>query len=323
MFVFRRFVPASLACVVMAAQPFAALAQTQGVKILYGFVPGSAGDLLSRIVAERLQPAIGQSVVVENRAGASGKIALKALKGAAPDGSTLYIGPSGPMTIIPLHDANAGYDPEIDFAAVSQLVTFEFGLAVGKDVPAKSLTELVAWLKANPGKGNYGTSGAGTSMHFLGLKLATATGLDLRPVHYRGSALAISDVVSGQLPLAMLPVADLLEQHRAGAVRIVATSDNERSIFVPDVPTFIEQGLDVRAGAWYAAYAPAKTPVDIVARLSRIMSETVQAAQTKERLYTMGFKATGSSPEFLAQTQKRELEFWRPIVKASGFKSED
>ena len=205
---------------------------------------------------------------------------------------------------------------------ITQLTTFEFGLAAHKGIPATSLAELNAYLKANPAKASYGTSGAGTSMHFLGLKLASATGVDYRPVHYRGSGQSVADLTSGQLPMVILPINDTIEHHRTGAIRILATSDRERSIFLPDVPTFREQGVDFEIPGWYSAYAPAKTPPEIVARLSKAMVEIVQSPEVKQRLYNIGFKATGTSPEAFAALQRREIEFWRPIVKASGFKSE-
>ncbi len=305
--------------------PAAARAQfgSQPVRMLYGFAPGSTGDALARIVAEDLQRELGQNVIVENRPGASGKLALRALKGAAPDGLTLYIGPSGPMTIIPLHDMAAGYDPLTDFVAISQLVTFDFALVAGPATPARNLPELVAWLKANPGKGSFGTSGPGTSMHFLGLRVAQVAGVDLRPVHFRGAALALGEVVSGQMPMAILPLSDSAELNRAGAVRVLATSNRERSIFLPEAPTFIEQGLDVQAWGWYAAYAPANTPAPVVERLNKIMAAAMRKPEIRDRLQGMGFQTTGTTPGEIAEIQQRELDFWRPVVKTSGFKSED
>ena len=295
----------------------------QPIKILYGFAPGSGGDLLARLVGERMQAALGVSVVVENRTGGGGAIAMRALKTAAPDGNTIYIGPNGPTTIIPLFDPRAGYDPETDFAPLAQLVTYEFALAVAKNVPAKNLAELVDWLKANPDKGSYGTPASGSSLHFLGVKLAQDTRLDLRPVHYRGSVPAVTDAMSGVLPIVCLPLVDVIEQHRAGNVRIVATSDGERSVFVPEAPTFAEQGIDIKVTGWYGAFAPAKTPQAVLDRLNKIMVETVQAPQTKQKLFAMGFKSSGTSPTALNDIRKRETDFWRPIVKSSGFKAEE
>lgn len=305
--------------------PCAAFAQfgSQPIKILYGFAPGSGGDLLARIVAEKMQAALGVSVVVENRTGGGGAIAMRGLKTAAPDGNTIYIGPNGPTTIIPLFDPKAGYDPDVDFAPLAQLVTYEFACAVAKNVPAKDLRELIAWLKANPDKGAYGTPAAGSSLHFLGVKLAADTKLDLRAVHYRGSMPAVADAMSGVLPVLCLPLVDVIEQHKAGNVRIVATSDAERSIFVPEAPTFAEQGIDIKVTGWYGAFAPARTPQAVVDRLNKVMTETVQAPDMKQRLFNMGFKSSGTTASQLDQIRKAETDFWRPIVKASGFKAEE
>jgi tripartite-type tricarboxylate transporter receptor subunit TctC len=296
---------------------------SQPIKILYGFAPGSGGDLLSRMVAERLSVATGQSVVVENRTGASGKIALKALMASPADGTTLFIGPNGPMTIIPLYDGNAGYDPTTDFTPVTQLVTYEFALGVATSTPVKSVRELVDYVKANPGKGSYGTPGAGSSLHFLGLKLAETAGIDLRAVHYRGSVPAITDAMGGQVSMVFLPLVDTIEQHRSGAVRILATSAGERSSFVPEAPTFVEQGYDIAVTGWYGAFAPAKTPRPVIDALNKAMVEAVRSPEISAKLNAMGFHPAGTTPDGLAQIRDKEIEFWRPIVKASGFKAEE
>ncbi len=322
----RAFMSALFAGIAMLTGACAAAGEElirQPIKILYGFAPGSGGDLLSRMVAERLSAATGQNVVVENRTGASGKIALKALMASPPDGTTIFIGPNGPMTIIPLYDGNAGYDPKTDFAPLTQLVTYEFALATPTALPVKSVRELVAWVKANPGKGAYGTPGAGSSLHFLGLKLGSTAGVDLRAVNYRGSVPAITDAMAGQVSMVFLPLVDTIEQHRAGAVRILATSAALRSSFVPEAPTFVEQGYDIAVTGWYGAFAPAKTPRPIVNELNRIMVEAVRSPEISARLNAMGFHPAGTTPEGLADIRDKEIEFWRPIVAASGFKSEE
>ena len=318
-----RFTLAALVLTLLVPVPALAQFGAQPIKILYGFAAGSGGDILARIVAEKMQATLGVSVIVENRTGGGGAIAMRALKTAAPDGNTIYIGPNGPTTIIPLFDPKAGYDPETDFTPLAQLVTYEFVLAVAKDAPAKSLAEMIAWLKANPDKGAYGTPAAGSSLHFLMVKLAQDKGLDLRAVHYRGSTPALTDAMSGVLPIVCLPLVDVIEQHRAGNVRILATSGAERSIFVPEAPTFAEQGVDIRVTGWYGAFAPAKTPRAVVDRLNAIMTATVQAPEMKQRLFAMGFKSSGTTPEQLDDIRRREAEFWRPIVKESGFRAEE
>ncbi|MDB5569438.1 MAG: hypothetical protein JWN93_621 [Hyphomicrobiales bacterium] len=312
----------ALLTVASAAAPNAAFAQSpaQPIRILYGFAAGSAGDLLARLVAERMQATLGQSVVVENRVGASGRLAIMAIKQGPSDGSLLFISPNGPLAITPLYDANVGYDPVADFAPVSQLVTFDFSLAIATSIPAKSLAELVPWLKANPDKAAYGTPGPGTNLHFMGIAFSNAAGTALRPVHYRGSAPALNDVVADQLPMMITPLSDQIEQYRNGKVRVLATAGDKRSQFAPEVPTFQEAGFNVRANGWYSAFASSRTPKETIDRLNKAMVEAVNTPAVKQRLESIAFETTGTSPDALKQALAREIETWTPIVKASGYK---
>jgi tripartite-type tricarboxylate transporter receptor subunit TctC len=307
------------------ALPHAAMAQTSGqpIRILYGFAAGSAGDLLARVVAERMQATLGQSVVVENRVGASGRIAIMAIKNGPSDGSLLFISPNGPLAITPLFDPNVGYDPVVDFAPVSQLVTFDFSLAIATSIPAKSLAELVPWLKSNPDKAAYGTPGPGTNLHFMGIAFSNAANIALRPVHYRGSAPALNDVVADQLPMMITPLSDQIEQYRNGKVRVMATAGDKRSSFAPEVPTFQEAGFNVRANGWYSAFASSKTPPATIERLNKAMVEAVNTPSVKQRLEAIAFETTGTSPEVLRQSLAKEIETWTPIVKASGYNPGD
>lgn len=296
---------------------------SQPIRIIYPFAAGSAGDAISRLYAEKLQATLHQTVVVENRTGASGKIGIKAVKSATADGNTLLITPNGGMTLIPLHDMNAGYDPEADFAPISQLVIFDFVIAVANHAPAKNLKELQQWIQANPKQGSYGSPGAGSTLHFVGMKFGMETKLDLQAVQYRGNTPVVADLVSGQLPMGALALADTLEQHKAGMLRILGVSSHVRSIFLPDMPTFLEQGFNVLASGSYSLYAPAKTPNVIIERLQAIAVEAVQTPDNKKRLMSMGFVATGTTPTELLKAQRQEIEYWKPLVRQSGFKSED
>src|SRR5581483_503910 len=182
-----------------------------------------------------------------------------------------------------------------DFQPVAQVATFDFSLAIGPQVAAKSLSELVAWVKANPSQGSYGTPAAGTLPHFFAVKFARAAGLDVRHVGYRGSAAAMTDLVGGQIPMVVTTTSDVLEQHKAGSVRVLATSDRERSPFLPGVPTFREAGYDIEGSGWYAIYAPAGTPAEVVARLNGAIVAGVRTPATKERLLAFGLVPTGTS----------------------------
>jgi len=244
------------------------------------------------------------------------------VKAAAPDGKTLLLTPVAPMSVYQHVYKSLAYDPIGDFQPVSQIATFDFGLAVGPQVPAKSLAELVDWVKANPTQGSYGTPAAGTLPHFFAVSFARAAGLDLRHVGYRGSAAALADLVGGQIPIVVTTTSDLLEQHKAGRIRVLATSDRQRSPFLPDLPTFKEAGYDIQGTGWYGVFVPAKTPSAVVERLNTAIVAAVQTPAVKERLLVFGLQPTGTSAAELGRIQKADSELWAPAVKASGFTPE-
>jgi len=306
----------------LPASPAAAQQATEPVRIVFPFAAGGSGDALARLVAEHLRVSLDQPVIVENRAGAQGRIGVQAVKAAAPDGKTLLLTPVAPMAVYPHVYKTLAYDPVADFEPVSQVATFDFGLAVGPQVPAKSLAELVAWLTANPAQGSYGTPAAGTLPHFFAVSFGRAAKLDLRHVGYRGSAAALIDLVGGQVPVVVTTVSDLLEPHKAGRIRVLATSDRERSPFLPEVPTFKEAGYDIAGSGWYAFYLPARTPAAIVDRLSAAVVAAVRAPATRDKLLALGLVPTGTGPAELAAIQKASSELWAPAVKASGFTPE-
>jgi tripartite-type tricarboxylate transporter receptor subunit TctC len=289
------------------------------IRIVFPFAAGGSGDALARILAEHLRVTLNAPVIVENRTGAQGRIGVQAVKGAAPDGKTLLLTPVAPMSIYQHVYKSLGYDPIADFQPLSQVVTFDFAIAVGPQVPAKSLAELVEWVKANPAKGSYGIPAAGSLPHFFGALFAKAAGLDLRHVGYRGSAAALTDLVGGQLPIVVTTTADLLEQHKAGKIRMLATSDRQRSPFVPDIPTFKEAGYDILGTGWYGFFAPAGLAPGQVEKLSAALAAGVRQPQIKERLLALGLQPTGTTAAELGRIQKADSELWAPAVKASGF----
>jgi tripartite-type tricarboxylate transporter receptor subunit TctC len=307
-----------------AASASAALAQApeQTVKIVFPFAAGGSGDALARLIAEHLRAVLKQPVIVENRTGAQGRLGVQAVKAAAPDGTTLLLTPVAPMSVYQHVYKALAYDPIADFAPVSQVATFDFAVAVGPEAPAASLKELVAWVKADPDKGSYGTPGAGTLPHFLAVSFAKATGLDLRHVGYRGSAAAMTDLIGGQIPVVVTTTADVLEQHKAGRIKVLATSDAARSPFLPEVPTLKEAGFDLVATGWYGVFAPAGTPEAVVARLSAGIAEAVHSPPIRERLLAFGLVPTGTSAAELGRIQKADSDLWAPAVKASGFTPE-
>ena len=316
----------------MACAPLQhAQAQTQGVpaigaqqmRVLYPYAPGNTGDAMARVIADSLQHGLGRSVIVENRVGAGGRTASIATKTSTPDGTTLLISTNGPMVLFPAMYPQLEYDPVKNFLPVTMIATVDLGFAIGPGVPVKSLAELVTWTKANPDKGSYGSPGPGTMPHFFAIKFAQEAGLDLRHVAYRGPALALTDLTAGQLPMLSTTTADLIEQHKAGKLRVLATAGLKRTPDLPDVPTFKEAGYDVEGVSWFALFAPAGTPQPIVQQIEKVVTTALASKEVRDRLRAMGFTASGISGAEMAKVQKQDLVYWAPIVKASGFKPAD
>jgi tripartite-type tricarboxylate transporter receptor subunit TctC len=313
----------SVAAALLAlALPVPAGAQDRTIKVIYPFSAGNAGDAIARIVAERISNAMSMPAIVENRTGAAGRIGGKAVANADPDGSTLLFASSPMMVIYPHSYTALEYSPERDFAPISLVATFDVTLSVSPQLSAKSLGDLTSWVKANPAKASYGSPGAGGLGHFVAVMYADSAKLEMRHVSYRGSAAVITDLVAGQIPFAALPMSDVVELHKAGKIRALATSGTQRSTVLPDVPTFREAGTDIVGQGWFALYAPAKTPSDLIGRLNKAVVEAMTNAEIKERLQKLSMEAKPSTPAELAAFQRNETLRWGPVVKASGFKPE-
>ena len=205
---------AALAAATLASP--AVLAQDRTVKVLVGFPPGGSADVIARLMAEKMRASLGQNVIVDNKPGAAGRLVLGEVKRAAPDGQTLVLSPSGAMVIAPWLYSNLGYDPVKDFTALARVCTFDFAITAGPAAPPGDLKAVLAWMKANPGKANYATSGAGTVPHFAGQLLAQASGVPLTHVAYRGGAPAAQDLIGGQIPLMVDTASETIEHHKAG-----------------------------------------------------------------------------------------------------------
>ena len=317
----RAWLQAGLALPLVAAWP--AWAQGATVRVVTGFAPGGSVDALARLAAESVQAATGRTAVVENRTGASGRLAVEMVKAAAPDGDTLLVAPQGPMTLFPHVFRGLKYDPAKDFVPVSRLASGDFALTLGPLVPAKDVAGFRAWLKTAGDKASYGSPGAGTLPHFVGVSIARALGSPMTHVPYRGSALAMNDLAGGQIAAAVSPVTEALELHKAGRVRIVATTGPTRTPFVDGVPTLKELGIDVEVPLWFALYAPAATPPVTVERLRAAVHATLATPAAKERVARLGLVPAPSGGTDLLAVQKRESDMWGPVVKASGFTPED
>ena len=308
--------------VVIAAGVLPVAAQAPA-RIVVGFAPGGSVDALARTVADSLQAADGRTVIVENRPGAAGRLAVEQVKSAAADGNTLLIVPQGPMTLFPHVFRTLRYDPVKDFVPVSRVATGDFALTIGPLVPAKDVAGYRAWLRSAGEKATYGSPGAGTLPHFIGVALAKHLGVPMTHVPYRGSALAMTDLAGGAIAAAITPVTEALELHKAGRVRIIATTGSVRTPFVEGVPTLKELGLDVEAPLWYAVYAPAATPPATLDRLRAAIHAGLAAPAAKERIAKLGLVPAPSTAAEMVAIQRREFEMWGPVIKASGFTPED
>ncbi len=314
---------ATVALVAALVIPSSAAAQDKTMRILVGFPAGASLDAMTRIVAERMRVSLGHPVLVENRPGASGRLVMDALKAAPADGSTLVMTPLVTVVTAPHVYPNLRYDAFADFAPVAHTADFLFAFATGPGAPAKTLAEYVALARQDPKYANYASAAPGSLPHFFSLLFADTAGLKLNHIGYKGSAPAMTDLLGGQIAAFMGVVADIAPQHRAGKLRVLATSGAKRARELPEVPTFMELGYKLEGGGWYAAYAPAKTPKDALDRVSGAMVEAIRTPDVRAKLEALGMEPTGLPPAELARIHKADYEKWGPVIRASGFKPEN
>jgi tripartite-type tricarboxylate transporter receptor subunit TctC len=316
----RRAVLTGIAALLVSSRP--GTAQEQRLRIVFPFSAGGAADGIARLIAENLRIRLGRAVIVENIVGAGGRIGARTVKDAQPDGSTLLFASFSQMTLQPHIYHDLGYEPFDDFVPISQTVRSEIAFAVSSQSSARSTKELIAWFKANPADALYGSPGVGTGPHFAGIEFGRLSGLDLRHAAYKGTPAALPDLLAGRLPLYIALTSELIEQHKSGAIRILAIAAAARSPFLPDVPTLKESGIDINGPGWFAFYAPARTPTDVVERLEREIVATMLAPDTRTKILAMGFQPTGTTSSELKKLQREDFERWGILVKASGFKAE-
>ena len=288
------------------------------VRILVGFAAGGTADLMARLVADKMKDTIGQPVIVENRPGAAGRVAADAVKAAPADGTTMMVMPIGPMAVVPHTTKLLSFDPLKDFAPIGIGSTFDFAVAVGPQSGAKTWSEFVSWAKAN--KAAYATSGAGSLPHFFGVQIGKEAGIDMVHVAYKGSAAYANDLIGGQVPAAIDTVADLSELHRAGRVRILATSGPQRSTVISDVPTLTELGFkSLETGGWFGFFAHVNTPPALVQTLNRHLNQALRSPDVIAKLRGVGMEPASSTPEELGRRLAADHARWGGVVKATGF----
>ena len=287
-------------------------------RILLGFAD-DAGYVLAQLISGSIGTATGRPVIVERKPGATGRIAAEALKNAAPDGATLYLASIVVPVIAPLVFRHLSYDPAKDFAPVAQVATFRYALVVSPNHPATTGPEFVAWAK-HEGQATFGTAGAGSIPHFFGLMIGQTTGTRMVHVPYKGAAPVSADLMGDQIAAGIDSVGNFIDLHRAGRLRILATSGAERSPLSPTVPTFREQGLAaLDAVGWVALYARAGTPKPLIDRLSAAVVAALRTPEIRDRFLGLGFEPTGTTPEELGAIMAADTARWAPIIKASGF----
>lgn len=291
------------------------------VKILTGFAAGGTSDTLARLVADKLGPRLGLSVIVENKPGASGTLAVVALKDAPPNGSTIMLANIVAMSLAPLIMENVRFDPLKDVAPILKAADFQIAVATGPVTGAQDLAGLLAWLKANPDKAAYGVPGIGSLPHLYGLRLSKASGQPFTVVPFRGTPPIATEILGGRLAMGLAGVADFAELHKAGQLRIVAASGTTRPPGLADVPTFRElgqSGLD--QNGWVGFFAPPGTPAPIRARYNAEIAAVLRDPAVVERLQEIGFLPDPGTPEELRQLIETDIATWRPLIKEAGVK---
>jgi len=305
-----------------AAIAFGAQAQnypSKPIRLVCPFPPGGAVDIASRAVAHELQQVLGQPVTVDNRPGAGGNIGADAAAKSAPDGYTLLMTTSGIMAINPALYSKLPFDTVKDFAPVSVLVSLNNVLVVNPSVPAKSVKELIALAKAQPGKLTYASSGNGTSIHLSGELFKSMTGVDLLHIPYKGSSPAVTDLLGGQVNMMFDNIPSSLPHIRAGKLRALAVTGSKRSQLLPDLPTIAEAGVPgYDSYVWFGIVAPAGTPPDIIAKLNATLVKIAATPAFRDRLSAQGYDVLSTTPEQMAASIRGEIAKWGKIVKASG-----
>ena len=315
---------ASIAALSLALCAGGAAAQTypaKPVRIVVTFPTGGAPDILSRIFSEKAQ--LGQPVVVENVPGAGGNIGAERVAKAAPDGYTIVMGTVGTHSINGALYAKMPYDMVKDFTPVSLVASTPNLLVVNNDLPVRSVQDLIAYGRANPNKLSFGSPGIGSSVHVSGELFKSMTGVQMTHIPYKGRQMAIPDLIGGQIQLMFDNMPSALPMAREGKIRAVAQTSAKRSAAAPDIPTVAESGLPgFEATSWFALFAPAGTPREVVARLNAEVLRVFRLPEVQDRLKQLGLDAVLSSPEELARYQQGEIAKWAKVVKDSGAKAE-
>jgi len=304
-----------------AGLPAAAADYTGPIKVLVGFPPGGATDVVARVLADKLKDVLNQPVLVDNKGGAGGMIATQQLKASPKDGSTIMLTIDHSHVIVPLTFKAPGYDPSKDFTPLAGVASYFNALAVSGSLNAKTLPEFGAWLKANPGKANFGVPAAGSVPQFASLVVGKALGVS-NPVvvPYRGGAPLVTDLLAGQVSAGVGSLTEYLEHHRAGKFQVLAISGTARAKVAPEIPTFQELGIKgMDKNPWLAFVGPKDMPREFVDRFTRAVATVLKNPEVVERLAKLGNEIAYANPEQLQDWINSATAHWAPVIKDSGY----
>ena len=293
------------------------------IRLIVPFPAGSSTDIVARIAAQKLGPRVGQQIVVENRAGASGNIGADAVAKAAPDGYTIGIATASTHAVAASLSANLPYDPIKDFAPVGMIGSQPYVLVLYPGLPARNLAELIALAKAKPGTLNYGSAGVASLAHLATALFASMAGINITHVPYKSSAQSMTDMITGRLDMQFATIAPSLPNIRAGQLRALVTSGRTRVAALPEVPTVAESGIaGYEAALWVSLVAPAATPPAILARLNREVNEFLASAEGKEALVAQGMEGEAGPPDAVSERIRSDIQKWRDVAAKAGIRAE-
>lgn len=290
------------------------------IRVIVPYPPGGITDIVGRTIGDRISRELGQSVIIENKAGAGGSIGASEAARAKPDGYTLFIGTSATNGTNPSTFANLNYDAVKDFEPVALVASAPLMIIISPQIPAKTLDEFISYAKANPGKVSYATTGTGGSVHLTTEQFAMQTGIKMTHVPYRGSSPALTDLIGGHVDVMFDNVPSAAPLAESGKVRALAVTSKTRSVLAPDVPTVAETAVpDFDSASWIGLYAPAGTPANAIDALNKAVNKGLKDKTLLEIFRKAGLEARGGSPDDLGKHQSNEIEKWAQVVKAIGY----
>ena len=308
-------------CLVVASSAWAEDYPSKPIRLIVPFPPGGPNDIIARVVGQRMSEIAKQPVVIDNRSGSAGALGTDAVAKAEPDGYTIAITSASSLAILPTME-KINYDPQKDLVPITLVATVPEMLVVAGNVPARNMAELVALAKAQPGKLNFASAGVGGLPHLAGELFKLTAKVDIVHVPYRGAAPAINDLLGQQVQMTFLDLPVILPQIKSGNLYPIALGAKTRSPLAPDVPTTAEVGMpDVLAENWYGMVAPAATPRDVIAKLSKITTEAVSDPNVKDKLADQGLTLVPDSPEEFRSYIASESEKWAKVIKDAGVKT--